>query len=117
MKHPNPQIQQNQDDFLKDCPESEKDFHARLFRIGNAAYIYHRLAVTINNDIYEVYFEEWLEALPDTIRVDMRKLGFEGCKTILPFTRYINERKDEGMDKWMKEHLCEEDYEAYNNTK
>lgn len=39
-------------------------------------HIYHRLAATINNDIYEVYFDEWLEALPHNIRVDMSKLGF-----------------------------------------
>jgi hypothetical protein len=43
----------------------------------------------------------------------MEEKGFEYCKNVLPFTRYVNERSDIGMDDWMKEHLSEDDYKMY----
>lgn len=46
----------------------------------------------------------------------MRRLGFEGCKTMVPFTRYVNERTDIGMDEWMKDHLSSEDYKNYKKS-
>jgi hypothetical protein len=60
-----------------------------------------------------LYFDEWLCGLQENIKDIMRSKGFEGCKTILPFTRYVNERNDVGMDEWMKENLSDEDYKAY----
>lgn len=115
MKHPNPKIQENQEDFLNRCPDDEKAFHARLFRIGNASYRYHQLAASANGADMEKYYHEWLEGLPDNVRAAMKERGFENCKTALPFTRYVNEREDIGMDTWMKEHLSEEDYKAYRS--
>jgi hypothetical protein len=112
MKHPDPKIQNNQDEFLKKCPDKDKEFHARLFRIGNAAYIFHREADTTTK-ISEEYFHEWLEGLPDNMKKDMQRKGFEACKSILPFTRYVNERCDIGMDEWMKNHLSEDDFKAW----
>ena len=35
--------------------------------------------------------------------------------SILPFTRYINDRNDIGMDEWMRNHLTDADYSAYKN--
>ena len=113
MKHPNPDIQRNQERFLESCPPEEKEFHSRLFRIGNAAYCYHQAAV--GNEIPVEYFFEWLEGLPEPIRVDMKKKGFEACKSVLSFTRYVNERRDIGMDEWMRGNLSDEDYHAWNN--
>jgi len=46
----------------------------------------------------------------------MKKQGFEACKSTLPFTRYVNERRDIGMDEWMKQHLSEEDYKTYKDS-
>ena len=40
----------------------------------------------------------------------MKILGFEACRTMLPFTRYVNERNDIGMRDWMKEHLSSSDF-------
>jgi hypothetical protein len=40
----------------------------------------------------------------------MRMLGFEACKTMIPFTRYVNERNDIGMRDWMQEHLSPGDF-------
>jgi len=117
MKHPNSQNQKNQDTFLAKCSESDKEYHERIFRIGNATIHYHRLANNIDDDAtLQLYFEEWLEGLPVNIRKDMRKKGLGKCKTILPFARYVNERSDIGMDEWMKEHLCEKDYAYYKEV-
>ena len=113
--HPLPRIQKNQDDFLNKCPDSEKDFHARLFRIGNVAYRYHRRANLTNEEALKIYFNEWLEGLPESIREAAKSKGFELCKTMLPFTRYVNERADLGMDEWMKQHLPENDYTYYKS--
>lgn len=111
MKHPNPDIQKNQEQFLNSCPPEEKEFHSRLFRIGNATYRYHRLAAP--DEIPEEFFPEWLNGLPEQIRMDMEKKGFEACKSILSFTRYVNERRDIGMDEWMRGNLSDEDYHAW----
>lgn len=111
MKHPKPEIQKKQEEFLQHCPESERDYHARMFRIGNATYRYHQLAASPNEETLKVYYQEWLNGLPDNISTDMKKKGFEYCKTVFPFTRYVNERSDVGIDEWMKEHLSPEDFE------
>ncbi|MDR0232996.1 MAG: hypothetical protein LBI82_12915 [Dysgonamonadaceae bacterium] len=113
MIHPDPQIQRNQQDFLNRFPLNEREHHASLFRIGNAAVIYHQMAEETSLPKLELYYHEWLEALPSNIRESMEKRGFEECKRILSFTRYINERNDFGMDEWMKSNLSEEDYKFY----
>lgn len=113
MKHPNTECQKKQEEFLKNCPEEEREFHARLFRYGNAAYAYHQQACSTNEKRQREYYEEWLQGLTPDIATDMKKKGFEQCKKMLPFTRYVNERNDYGMRDWMLEHLSEEDYSYY----
>jgi hypothetical protein len=113
MKHPDEKCQRNQEEFLVRCPEEQRAFHARLFRIGNATMHYHNIVLSVKNEIPEVYYTEWLEGLPANIRAAMKKKGFEACKTMLSFTQYVNERQDIGMDEWMKEHLSPKDYEYY----
>lgn len=111
MEHPNKKQQENQAKLLSQLPEEEREEHARLFRFGNAAYIYHRLADELEPT--EEDFNEWLEGLPKNIRRDMEIQGFELCKGILSFTRYVMEKNDIGMEKWMKKHLSASDYKAY----
>ena len=41
MKPPNKKQQKNQNKFLSELPEKQRKEHARLFRFGNATYIYH----------------------------------------------------------------------------
>ena len=117
MKHPDPKCQEKQEAFLKQCNDDNlRDFHARLFRIGNASYIYHQHAIlSVNNETLKIYYEEWIGELPSNLSVEMKKKGFEYCKSALPFTRYVNEREDIGIDEWMKEHLSNEDYQAYKS--
>lgn len=114
MTHPDPSCQKKQKDFLEQCPEEEREFHARFFRYGNAAYRYHQLAnAPKNEDSLKLYYEEWLLGLPPNIAANMEKKGFKACTTMSPFTRYVNERTDMGMDEWMKDHLSADDYEYY----
>jgi len=114
IKHPIQEIQDKQDDFLKNrCAPDEKEYHATLFRVGNASYIYHQMAKETSPEKLETYYREWLEELPPNIRADMKKRGFEECKSVLPFTRYVNERNGISMDEWMKKHLSKADYRRY----
>lgn len=116
MKHPILACQIEQEEFLKKCSESERDYFARNFRIGNAAYIYHQQAFSEKEEWLRIYYKEWLEGLPANLAVAMKKRGFDGCKSILPFLRYVNERKDSGLRDWMKEHLSDEDYMVYQKS-
>lgn len=113
MKHPDSTCQKYQEEFLKNCSDEDRELHAKLFRIGNASYVYHQLAFTTSEGILEEYYNEWLQSLPTNISADMEKRGFDACKSMFSFTRYVNERNDYGMQAWMKEHLSESDYEYY----
>ena len=65
MIHPDEQIQKNQAKIISESPPEYKEFHATIFRVGNAAYIYHQLAyssaydavekITSSGRLYEVY--------------------------------------------------------------
>ena len=114
--HPDPECRERQIEFLNNCPEGELELHARLFRWGNAAYRYYQLASSTNYTRMKFFYEEWLQGLPADVSADMKKKGFEGCKEMLPFARYVNERKDIGMDEWMKEHLSSVDYKSYKEN-
>jgi len=115
MEHPKKEMRENQKKMLEQLPEEMREEHARLFRLGNAAYVYHSLAAE-ELEPTEQDFLEWLEALPENIRIDMKTKGFEQCKGILSFTRYVNEKNDIGMREWMRQNLSEEDYKAYRET-
>lgn len=113
MKHPNLSCQKKQEELLQKCPESERENMACNFRIGNAIYIYHELALAEKTEWLRFYYNEWLEGLPPNIATHMRGHGFDYCKTTLPFLRYVNERKDIGLNDWLKEHLSEGDFMNY----
>jgi len=113
MKHPDEETRKKQIEYLNNCKPEERSYHEQMLRIGNAAYVYHSKANETDNVKLEIYYNDWLEELPPPIKEDMKELGFEGCKNVLPFTRYVNERNDEGLDEWMRENLSEEDYREY----
>ena len=110
MEHPNSKCRIAQAEYLSRLPEEERENKARDIRIGNASYIYHQQAVPIQENRLIMYYKEWLEGLPPNISRQMRTLGFEACKTMIPFTRYVNERNDIGMRDWMQEHLSPSDF-------
>lgn len=111
MEHPNKEQRENQANFLKSIPKEEREEHARLFRFGNASCAYHLEAEQLEPT--ETDFKEWLEGLPENVRKDMEIRGFELCKGVVSFTRYVMEKNDIGMSEWMKQHLSESDYKEY----
>ena len=115
MKHPNPAIQQTQERFLASCPDDSKAFHAQLLRLGNAALCYHQLALN-GQVVTEEDFAHWLEGLCPQMREQMKKDGFEKCRTYLPFIRHVMERRDIGMDAWMQQYLSLEDYQVWKGS-
>lgn len=113
MEHPNIEQQERQKIFLDSLPENDREEHARLFRFGNTAYRYHSEAKS--QEPSEQDFKEWLEGLPSNIADDMSSKGFDKCRNILSFTRYVMEKNDVGMEAWMKNNLSDEDYNHYIN--
>jgi hypothetical protein len=114
MEHPNKKQRENQKKFLAGLPEDQREEHARLFRFGNAAYIYHHRSEEFEPT--ETDFEEWLTGLPEVMQSDMKKKGFEACKSVLSFSRYVMEKNDIGMDEWMKNHLSKSDYKEFHKV-
>lgn len=109
VKHPLEQKNINQENFIQSISENEREYHELLFSYGNAVYIYHSLDIEPTLQDYE----EWLDGLDEVIRLDMENKGFEKCKMILSFTRYVRERKDIGMEEFVKEKMGIEEYEKY----
>ncbi|MFD2066997.1 hypothetical protein ACFSKU_08885 [Pontibacter silvestris] len=54
--------------------------------MGNISYRYHHEAREYSPDLED--YQEWLEGLPENVRRGMEQLGFEGCRSVLSFTRY-----------------------------
>lgn len=109
VKHPLEEMNINQENFVQSVSENDREFHELLFSYGNAVYVYHGLDIEPTLQDYK----EWLEGLDQVIRTDMENRGFEKCKTILSFTRYVRERKDIGMEEFVKEKMGKEEYQKY----
>ncbi|KAA5541977.1 hypothetical protein [Adhaeribacter rhizoryzae] len=114
IKHPDEKCNFQQEQFLANCPESERRFHELLFTNGNISYRYHMQAKEFSPTVKD--YEEWLEGLPENIRKSMQEKGFESCKTILSFTRYVNEKNDIGMDEYIRQQMGAEDYAEYHRV-
>lgn len=113
VKHPDPDCHQMQEEFLAQCPADQRRFHELLFTNGNITYRYHQEATTFQPTLID--FEEWLTGLPDNIRQDMQRKGFEGYKNALSFTRYVNEKHDIGLEEYMRQHMDPEDLAEYQS--
>lgn len=111
--HPLQQCQKSQAVFLASCPAQERRFHELMFSYGNAAYIYHQQARELNPT--ETDYQEWVEGLQENMRKDKQQKGFEQCKTVLSFTRYVMEKNDIGMEAFIIELMGMEDYSELKN--
>lgn len=89
-RHPLDQYHQSQLAFLRDLPVELRAYHARLFRLGNAAYRYQQQA---EGEVTEEDFRHWLEGLPDKMRQAMERDGFEKNKAPLPLRSHALERR------------------------
>lgn len=110
VQHPLEQYRQSQEAFLAACPPEERKYHALLFSYGNSTYRYHQEARDYTPT--ETDYQEWLEGLPAAMRDDMKQKGFERCRTVLAFTRYVMEKNDVGIEAYVREKMGEE-YAAY----
>ncbi|MET3114856.1 hypothetical protein AAKU52_002596 [Pedobacter sp. CG_S7] len=110
VKHPDDKCNQSQAEFLDNCPKEQRRYHELIFCCGNASYRYHQKAENFNP--VEQDYKEWLEGLPPNIQKDMIERGFEQCKSILSFSRYVNEKNDVGMEEYIK-NLMGEEYQEY----
>lgn len=113
VKHPLEKYRQDQEAFLASCPPEERRYHELLFSYGNATYHYHQEAQ--DHAPTETDYQEWLEGLPPAMQPKMREKGFEECRTLLPFTRYVMEKNDVGMEAYVRELMGEEAYAAFKS--
>ena len=113
VKHLLEEKQKVQQEFLNQVSEDTLRFHELSFSYGNATYIYHHRASDFKPNLTD--WEEWLEGLPSNISNDMRQRGFDNCKTILSFTRYVNEKNDIGLDEFVCSLMGKEEYEEYKS--
>jgi len=113
VKHPDEDYNRQQEAFLANCPVEKHRYFELLFTHGNITYRYHSEAKAF--DPTEVDFKEWLEGLPENIRRDMEYQGFEACKGVLSFTRYVNEKNDIGMDEYVQQQMDPADLAEYKS--
>ena len=106
-RHPFDKNHQSQLEFLRNLPEAMRAYHARLFRLGNAAYCYQRLA---EGKVTEDDFQDWLIGLPEKMRHVIAREGFEKSKSVLGLRRHALERRDLGYDAFMQATVSAEDW-------
>ncbi|WP_262250280.1 hypothetical protein [Parapedobacter soli] len=113
-EHPIRAQRANQKRFLDTLPESEREEHAFLFRVGNLSYRYYMDLLAEPN---EEDYSDWLIGLPPNIANDMKQKGFEECRGMLPLRRHTAERSDRGLDEFMKAHLSDADFQRWKGSK
>ncbi|MDO7877749.1 hypothetical protein Q5H93_23635 [Hymenobacter sp. ASUV-10] len=111
-RHPFDEQHQSQLALLHSLPEALRADHARLFRLGNAAFRYQQQA---EGEVTEDDFQDWLVGLPEKMRAAMAREGFEKNKTAWPVRRHALERRDKGYDAFMQSVLSAEDW-AYEQS-
>ncbi|MBF9255680.1 hypothetical protein I2I11_20450 [Pontibacter sp. 172403-2] len=111
VKHPEASCNQTQQATLAQLPESQQRFQALFYSYANAVYRYHQAAQE-HQPTHQDY-EEWLEGLPEAIRKGMAAKGFEQCRTILSFTRYVNEKHDVGMEAYVCRLMGKQEYQEF----
>lgn len=106
-RHPLDKYHLSQLEFLRNLPEEMRGYHARLFRLGNAAYRYQQQA---EGEVTEEDFQHWLEGLPEKMRQAVAREGFEQSKSVLGLRRHALERRDVGYDAFIQATVSAEDW-------
>lgn len=110
VKHPTESCNTEQETFINSLADDEaKKFHSLLFSYGNAVGWYHQINITPTEEDYQ----EWLEGLPANVSAGMKEKGFDQCKTILPFSRYVREKRDIHQEDFVKDKMGLECYNEY----
>lgn len=108
VKHPVQSCNETQETTLAQLPEEQQRFQELFYSYANAVYRYH-LEADEHQPTSKDY-EEWLEGLPDNVRGAMAAKGFEACRTMLSFTRYVNEKHDIGMEEYVRRLMGNDEY-------
>lgn len=111
MTHPDPDVNEYQNNFLSSCAADKKRMHELMFKVGNATYRYHQQAKKF--PMTEEIWKQWIEGLQEPVKSGMQAKGFEECKTVLAFTRYVNELNDLGLDQYLRDNIDPKDLEEY----
>ncbi len=106
-RHPFDEQHQSQLELLRSLPEHLRAYHARLFRLGNAAYRYQQQA---EGEVTEEDYLHWLEGLPEKMRRVVEQEGFEKSKRVLGLRRHALERRDMGYDEFVRSMVSAEDW-------
>lgn len=111
IEHPQEHFRKAQVSFLSKLQGQERKSQYFLFCIGNACYRYYQQAnqaeITVDD------FEFWLSGLPIDKANKFREEGLKEHRDHLALHRSINERKDLGLDEYLKNILKPDDFEAY----
>lgn len=78
---------------------------AQLLRIGHVAVSFYRQV-----EPEQRHFEIWTQTLKEPMRSFLLKKGFEACKGMLNFRRFVAELNDTRLKEHMKTNLSPEDY-------
>jgi hypothetical protein len=111
IRHPDDKIHTSQIEFLDGLSDSDKFEHAQLFRLGNAAMHYYHKTEPTEDD-----YQHWLQGLPENLSKAMIAKGYRECKSALSLQRHALERRDVGMDKFMRSLLNEQDFNIWQNN-
>lgn len=61
-------------------------------------------------------YEHWLSGLPENFKRAMIAKGYQECKSILALQRHALERRDVGMDEFIRTILNDEDFKAWQDN-
>lgn len=110
VKHPITKFNTQQEEFINKCPANKKRFYELIFSYGNATIRYHSEA---DSNLSIVDYDEWLDGLEKPMKKAMLGLGFERCKSVLSFTRYVQEKNDVGMEEYIRNLMGNDEYNNY----
>lgn len=98
--------------LLERFPEEERRLHELFFSYSNASCIYHLETPEQEPTRYD--FEEWLTELSEPIREAYEMRGFEKCRLLSDFIRYIHDKRDVEEEQFNICLMGRENYQEYN---
>ena len=116
VSHPWPEQKKNQELMLTQFEGKEKRSHELFFSYGNAAFIYHRQGLdNVNEEYFEMYLESLIKRGDTKLASHFKEIGFLNSVTSVPFTRFVQELNDVGLEKFIIDRMGIDDYKEYKN--
>ena len=85
----------------------------RILYIGRVVMEYYKQA-TFEPSLTD--FDLWIESLKEPMKSNFKMMGYEKCKGILNFKRFVLELKGYGMIDFLKRNLSAEDFAWWNGN-